>query len=508
MKTLRLIPLIVVSVVLLLTRPTRGDEVPMTLDECLRRALASALEIREGRYVPAIAETLVSEAESEFEPLFSFRTSGGKAQVPSATLFNDDETEEQTFAAQAALEKKLRTGGVFSFGYQTDDLLTTSGFYRIRPAWTNALSFRFDQPLLRYGGATYNEAATRIAVSGERAARAGFRGVVMGTLGYVEQAYWRLVYARSNLEVKRHSVRVAEELVRVSRRRLDAGAGTRIEVVQAEAGLAEREKELIIAEHLVSASEDTLRSFVYPFAEEPERELRIVPQDSVVTAAGPPPGALGDQIRTAFEKRPDVEAAREELEAAGIRVVMRENELLPRVDTFARVGLAGLDESFSEAARLSLSRRHPAWEVGVALEIPLGNEGARARHRRAVLERGRATAGFETLKNQVLVEVRDALRAVDTSRKEIEATRRAVEAAEAQFEAEKDRVAAEKSTNYQLLEVEQDLSTARSHALLALVEYRNALVALEEATGNYLEWRGLAVPEGAGLADGEAGGAR
>ena len=47
---------------------------------------------------------------------------------------------------------------------------------------------------------------------------------------------------------------------------------------------------------------------------------------------------------------------------------------------------------------------------------------------------------------------------------------------------------------HQLLEVEEDLRRAQSTELLAVVQYRIALVDLEEATGTYLSWRDLTPP--------------
>jgi outer membrane protein TolC len=500
MKTLR--PEVLLLLVSLLLagghRVAAAGEVPLTLEECLRRALEASLQIREGRFVPEIAETYISEAESEFEHLLSFNTFGGKSRIPSGTVFaGGDKIEEQSFGADAAIGQKVRTGGTWSFGFQTSDLVTDSFFYTIRPAWTNSFSFRVRQPVLRRGGISYNEANIRSAEASTRAARAEYRNLLERTLAGVERSYWLLVYAGADLEVKRHSLRVAEELLRISRRRLEAGAGTRIEVVQAEAGIAQREKELILAEHRLASSRDVLRSFVFPFVEKNgEQEFLIAPRDSASPSPTPPSGNLESRIRLAFERRPDVEATKEALEAAGIRVSQRENELLPQVDAFGRVGLAGLEESFSESSRIAMSRRFPTWEVGISVEIPLGNEAARSRHRRSLLERAKIAAGFETLKNQVVVDVRDAWRLIETSRREIEASRRAVAAAQAQFEAERDRVEAEKSTNYQLLETEQDLSEAKSQELFSLVGYRIALVNIEEATGTYLETRGLAMPEG------------
>jgi len=473
----------------------RGEEVRLTLAECLEQALGAAPEIREAGYRPPIAETGVREADSEFDHLLSFRTSGGLAESEVGSFFGGADTlREQTFSAEATLEQRVRTGAVYSFGFQTDDLVTNNRFFSFRPQWTNRFVFRVSQPVLRTGGRTYNETATRLAESELRASEEEYRRVTEGTLASVERAYWNLVFLRKDRDVRRQSLVVARELLRVAEKRLELGSGTRIESVQAEAGVAEREKELILAEARVRNAEDVLRSFLYPFGDGAAAEVRIVPTTAVGEPGDEPGAGTDDRIRAAFDERPDVLVAKERLEAAGIRVVRAENELLPRLDVFGRVGLSGLEDTFPDAAEPIFEGEFVAWEIGISLEVPLGNRAARARHLRRRLERARARAGFEALKNRVVLEIRTAHRAVETARKEVAATRKATAAALAQFEAEKDRVEADKSTNYQLLEVEEDLSLARSQEMLALVSWRQAIATLEEVTGTYLEWRGLVPP--------------
>ncbi len=490
---------------LLPLRSARAEELRMTLRQALERALIAAPEIREGRYGPPIAGTFVLEAAGEFDHLFSFSAAGGRTIRPSSTFFDEsDSTREQRFAGLLGLGQKIHTGGTWSFGFQTNDLLTNNRFYVIRPQWSNALTFRVEQPILRQAGSEYNLARTRIAEAGERRAGHVYAGVLNTTMAAVERAYWRLSFARADLLVKRKSVEVANELLRISRRRLDAGAGTRVEVVQADAGVAQREKELIISEAVARQAQDRLRSYLYPFSDDPERELSIIPVDTVEEPREDAEGTLADRLAAAFDYRPDLLSLKEELDAAGLQVVRAENELLPRLNFFGSGALAGLEDDFFDSTATALTGRFAAWELGISLEMPLGNFAAEARERRAVLERSRYIAAFETMKNRVVLELRTVMRNVDTTRREIYASRRASAAADAQFEAEVDRVKAEKSTNYRLLQTEQDRARARSQELLALVGYRVSLVDVEEASGTYLMARGLIAPPPVTKTDKEA----
>lgn len=472
-----------------------ADERRLTLEQCLLEAVGNALEIREGSYAPGIARTRVDEADSDFDHLLSFRTSGGLAVAPSGSILaGADQVREQSFGFDARLQKRVRWGGSYAVAFTTSDLLTNNSFFTVRPQWRNQLSLNVTHPLLRTSGYDYNRAQTLIAEAGVRGAEQEYLAVLNSTLATVERLYWNLVFLREDLEVKRYSKKVAEELLRISRRRLEHGAGTRIELVQAQAGVAEREKELILAEFRVENGIDLLRSFVYPFGTSDAAEIVIVPADPVAISGAIRSPKLTDKLRAAFESRPDVLAYRERLEEAGIRVLQADNELLPKLDLFGTIGLTGLKENFFRSTGDIFQADYTAWEIGISLEFPLGNRAAEARYRRAILTRSRLAAGFETLKNRVTVEVRNTVRLVDTVIKEISAARRATAAAQAQFDAEKDRLEADKSTNYQLLQTEEDLSRARSQEILALVALRLALVDVEEVAGTFLAARGLAAP--------------
>jgi len=402
------------------TAAARADEVKLSLSDCLRKSLDASLEVRSGRYLSPIAQTAITEAESEFDHLLSFRASGGNSITPAASFFaGAAELKEQTFAGGLEFGQKVRTGGFYAFGLQTTDLVTNNQFYNFRPLWTSGLTFRFEQPLLRSAGVTYNEIQIRLAEKNLTAAEADYRGVLERTMAQVELSYWNLVFLREDYEVKKYSLRVAERLLDISRRRLEAGAGTRVELIQAEAGVADRETQMILAEQAIRAGEDALRAFVFPFPEDTLKEIRIVPTDMVTGDLPKIDEDLERRIRSAFDFRPDVISARARLESTGIRVVQKENELLPRLDVFGSLAYSGLEDTIGGAAGDMWGLDYPAWQIGLTLEVPIGNRGARSRYRRALLERSRSIAEFESLRNGVIVDVRSALRVIETARRGI-----------------------------------------------------------------------------------------
>ena len=83
----------------------------------------------------------------------------------------------------------------------------------------------------------------------------------------VEQAYWDLVYSLQNLEVKRESLRIAQELNRITRIKIDVGSLAPIDITQTEVGIATAEQDIIISEGQIGDAQDRLATLTGAGAE-------------------------------------------------------------------------------------------------------------------------------------------------------------------------------------------------------------------------------------------------
>ena len=94
---------------------------------------------------------------------------------------------------------------------------------------------------------------------------------------------------------------------------------------------------------------------------------------------------------------------------------------------------------------------------------------------------------IEQTRYDIAVEVRSAIRELEISITQLEARRRALTYAERQLEAEQRKFAVGSSTNFQVLEYQNRLATARYNVILALARYQRALVDYDRATGTMLD---------------------
>src|SRR5207249_5184047 len=89
-----------------------------------------------------------------------------------------------------------------------------------------------------------------------------FRESVVQTVATVKRAFWTLTATIANVGVQQRSVELAQELARQNRIRVDAGQIPPLDLVQAEAEVAQRRENLIQAHTTADDAEDRLRRLI------------------------------------------------------------------------------------------------------------------------------------------------------------------------------------------------------------------------------------------------------
>jgi outer membrane protein TolC len=133
--------------------------------------------------------------------------------------------------------------------------------------------------------------------------------------------------------------------------------------------------------------------------------------------------------------------------------------------------------------------------VGLLLEFPLGNRSARAEYTKASLDQEKSKATLANLEQKITVEIRQAIRQIQTNRKRIDATEKARILADKKLEVEQKKLSVGMSTNFEVLRVQRDLLEAETNWIKALLDYTKSLVALELAEGTILDRHNIELEE-------------
>lgn len=457
----------------------------ISLADSALRALQSNLDITISRQTKEsrLADIIVEQAK--FDPTLSVNGQynrtvsplnrpvfGGTGGALSDILTFDQRSHSVTLDAT----QNLITGGNIDLNYSPArsnvNQNLASGFL-FNPAYTGGLALTLTQPLLRNAGIEITKTFIKIAQNNADVEQHVFRDRVLTVIATVEQTYWELVFANENLKVAQAALKAAEELLASNRAKAKAGVMSIVDVLQAEAAVASRVEQVLVAEKTIRDQEDQLRRLLNPGEAELRQDVRLMPTDQPVTVLEPI--SLQEAIDTAIEQRPEIVQAKKNVESGELNKQFARNQLLPTLSFQGTIGLAGLGKDYGDSVSKNFSADFYNYGAGLVLSYPLGNRSAISTYNKRQLEAKNAEAALASVRQQIIVGVREAVRRVQTDFKRIETTRSARIMAEKQLQAEQERLKVGLSTTRFVLDFQRDLATAQGNELRAIVDYNKSL---------------------------------
>ena len=490
----------------------------LSLREALRLALQNNLDIELARYEPRIADQRVDEAEGAYDPLLFSSYTRNHDETPVASNFLNiaaggggppvsvTSIEADAWSWDAGLSGVLPVGIEYSSTFDTQRLETDSPASTLSPEYNSRWVTRVALPLLK--DLVTNPLSISVARSRTASERSyeDFQARITDLLVSTEAAYWELTASIANTRVAAKSLQTATELLEQTRVQYEVGVVSRVEVVQAEAGVAQREFEQIAAENRQERAHDRLLNVILAPGERVYEERRVKPEPAVFRDYD-----VDIQVATAkaLELRPELAAARKNVEDAELRLRLAENQLLPSLDLVGRYkrdgrsgstkdpmsDLASEIDTGSGSATRNLLRADGAesYTVGGEFSIPLGNHTARAVRTQRAIELRRATTVLRREEQTVILDVRNAVRNLRSSIRGIQAAERNRGAQSETLDAEQERLRLGDSTPFQVLEHEQDLAQAERQVIFSLQVHRNAIAGLDRAQATLLDQLGISI---------------
>lgn len=508
------------------------QEMRLTLADAIHRGIENNLDVAIVRHGPAIADSDHRIAWALHEPVLSSGFTYASNETPASSPlqggagnFQLDRTQDGN-AGLAGLVPVL--GWRYNLRYTGRSLQSTQPLQDYRPQYTTNLSFEGTLPLLRgflWGDAWVQVRSTGI---GQGIAFEQFRQQLMDTVRDIETAYWNLAARAKDLAVAQKSLETARALLERSKAQYEVGLVSRVAVVEAEAGMADREFRLIRAVNNHEGAQDRLINLVLGARLRPGAQLQVIAEDD--------PGQIRNlqadekaAAAKAFELRPELAISRNRIAQQSLLLRSARNRRLPQLDLVGSYGFQGLGgaqipcdpndpfnrltggggmDPCANQAPSAFPREYSdthdnffsaagagRWSGGVVFSLPLGNSAARARQQKRRAELLQARARAARLSQSIVLEVRGAVRGLRSALEGIEAADRRVAAAREQLRAEQVRLSLGESTPFAVLEREEVLVDAERQHTGALQTYRDSVSALDRAQGTILRDRGVVVEE-------------
>ena len=465
----------------------QDDAVVLPLERALEIALSQNLGMVVERYNRTQSALGVYQALGIYDLLASADAEVENQEFARSTRF--DSASQKARRLNVFGSQLFPTGGQLELGVNYLRTESVGNEFNLRNLnYSPGLTFGYTQPLLRNFGRLATERQLILARTDSQLSRQEFERQANLILQSVINAYWNLVGARDQLVVAEQSLGLARELHERNRIQVEVGTLAPLELVQSEAAIATRDEDIIRATSSVGDAEDELRRLLNL----PPGRLWDLPIRPTTDAALPhAPIDLEAAIATALERRPELRTQELVIERAEVERQFFQNQTKPQLNLELNYGLSGAAAANTGAFEQIYGFDFPDWSAALRFGYPIQNRAARAQSTIASLEVEQTRVELEQLEAQVRTQVRQAARAVETAAKQIEAARASLGFQEKNLDAERKRYENGMSTSFQITQIQEDLTLARSREVNAVVAYRTALAEYYRATGQLLEQEGV-----------------
>ncbi|MCU0232346.1 MAG: TolC family protein [Acidobacteria bacterium] len=508
-----------------LAQEAGAEPLRLSLGEAVAQAIERNLDLKVERLNPPQVEQSITLAESFFDPTFNATAGYSRDKQEPKSAFGALSTDGWDVGAEWV--NPLSWGGNYSveFGYtetvQDFPPLSTVRFGLVPDYYQGSLVFTYNQPFLRNFGLSINRTAIEQAKNNLAISEQQLVTGLLSTVNLVEQAYWNLAGARRQIEVAKSSLALAEDLLRQTKIKVEVGTVAPIEVTTAEAEVAARLEAVITNTGLVGNLEDQLRQYMNVPRESPLWSREIVPTDQL--AFQRPALDVETLIETAMENRPELAIADLQKQNLELEERYRQNQLKPDLsaqfsygmfgnnfdpysvkvfEPVIKIGycspgspeLCGTDDvlpgtldlkeynSRGELFKELVDNDFNSWRIGVLLSIPIGNRAAESQYTRTKIALDQQQLSIDAERERIRVQVRQAVRDIETASEQIAAARSNVALQKKKVEAG-------------VVQTQNDLRDAETRENLAVVTYNKSTSFLARVTGTLLKDRGIDVEQ-------------
>ena len=439
-----------------------------------------------------------------FDPTINFNFSWDRASSPlnTAVVAGVPAVTQYSTAYTASYAQLFPTGTSYFLGMTGVRTSSTQQNLLFNPAVITRFAFGFNQPLLNGFGRLPNERFVLVAQNNLRVSEEVFRSQVILTIVAVTNAYWDLAAFREAVRVTEQSLEVSQKLYEDNRKQAEIGTLAPLDVVAAEAEVAGRERDLVVAQTNLQLQETRLKDFLSKKPDPALDAARITLTDRMPEPRDADIPEVSDALTNAYNNRPDLRQFETSVQNQNLSVRFTQNSLKPGGAVFglyAGSGLEGNTLQTTGGAGGSLGQAFtadfPEYAGGFSLNLPFRNRAAQADNLRAQLEGNQLEVELQNSRNQVALEVRQAIIGLIQGKAQVEAAHQAVLLARQTLDAEQRKLQAGVSTPYQAVLRQRDVIGAENAEVQAVAGYAKALVEMDRSMGTTLNRNGIEIDD-------------
>ncbi len=457
-------------------------EITLSLEECRAYTLENNLDLRVQLINPSIAKEAVNQEEAKFEAIYSGRIEYNNTDTPQASLLDGSSINRHT--ANIGVDMPLRTGGTLNFNIADSRSKSNSEWSILNPSYSSATSISISQPLLRNAGKNVNTYRIRMAQYNSKIIDTRTKLQAIRIIANVDIAYWKLFAVRELLKVRKQQYDLSKALFEQTKRFVELGLKSKVEVIRTETSMAEKLEAIIRAENDVRDTERSLKRVLN------KKGLGMRTKTVVIPSTLPEPIHYEFNndlmVQNAIENRMELLELELQLAQDSSTIDYLKNQKLPLLTIGYNYRINALGDNRHNLYDMLLDNDYNDNNFSLQFSIPLFNEAAKSTYRRAIYERSQRLATKENKETEIENEVLNQIDKLEANWQRIQATMQTTILADQQYKTEKKQYELGFSSSTDVLDAQTKLSEAQIMEIVAITEYQIAMVDLAYATGTLL----------------------
>jgi outer membrane protein TolC len=459
----------------------------LSLERAIQLALEKNLDLQVARMNPQSVDYQIRSARASYLPTFSGSYSYNNSSRTSDSVLDEVTslvTQSQSF--NGSMRQTLPWyGASLQASFNNGRSTTNSATARINPNYNSRVSLSYSMPLLAGFKIDSQRNQLETLQIQRQIADIQLLTQIENISAQVRQSYWSLRRAIEQVEINRQSLAQAQQTLEDTRSRVEIGTLAPIETAQPEAQVAQQEQGLLNAEIQWRTAELNFKRLLASGPDDPLFTVTIDPVEAPIMMLQTVD--IDGAIANALANRTDMVQARRNLEISRMSLDVTRNNTLPGLDLSAGYTLQGqggnirqqggtiLEGGYFDALSQIGSFETPAWNMSFNFSYPLGMAAAKANYARSQLQLEQSEAQIKAQELDVTTEVTNAGLAVDNAYRQYLAAQKTRELQVLNLDAAETRFGVGQATNFEVVQQQNALRSARLSELNAIINYMNAV---------------------------------
>lgn len=490
-----------------------NDRLELSLKAYLELVMANNPNINLQKLSVYEQQNAIQRSLSPFDPSVSASFNANRSQTPSNDVLQGaDVRSSLSQVGRASYNQTFDTGTQFQSVWVSNRGSNNSQFTTFNPSITQSWQARLTQPLLRGRGRSIQRIPFMIAESRLDQTEEQVRQQIIGLIFQAESAYWDAVQRRERLQVQKNNLELASAFLERSRRELELGAISPLDIYQPEQQYATAQVGVTQAQYQLQQAEDALRRQIGADLEPRFRNTPLVLTEEVAPPAYTPTFEPEETVEVALQNRPEIEQRRRLLQIDDYQIKQATNNLRPDLSIDASYQSTGRGGNFFDRDLLGSTGmgtvipgglgdalgqlfdfRFPTYSVGLTLNLPIRNRQASADLADATIQKRRDLYQMRAIEQDIRLDVLQAIAGVEQSKAGVEQATVARDFAQKRLDAEQQKYDLGVTTAFIVLDAQDRLLQSEADLLDQSVAYRRSLLTLYRATGELLEQRNVSI---------------